>query len=266
MYYVDFEEMQRKEEPKFTAAIKACENFDLTDIMSFRYDRNQEILAQFHATYFWNRETDEIHWMTDGRHYRISFLTFCQILGFGEKNRSFSRIHEDDPFKVSDIRHRWREPHKADGKRSRLRSYYYVMNNLLRNTIDPKDASASEINGYVTNVLARFPDGERFNVGRFIWVQLAYAMDDARRSLPYAPYHMFMIERVSGFVFPKDGFHTVYKIEKTQSYATTREAVAGSSRGHEDIPERSHSRSHSSTSRKFGKISTWMNAIFATCT
>jgi hypothetical protein len=89
------------------------------------------------------------------------------------------------------------------------------MNNLLRNTIDPKDGAASDINGYVRNLLARFPDGERFNVGRFIWVQLAYAMDDARRSLPYAPYLMFMIERVSGYIFPKDGFHTVYKIEKT---------------------------------------------------
>jgi hypothetical protein len=100
------------------------------------------------------------------------------------------------------------------------------MNNLLRNTIDPKDGAASDICGYVRNLLARFPDGEKFNVGRFIWVQLAYAMDDARRSLPYAPYLMFMIERVSGSIFPKDGFHTVYNIEKTQSYAAATEKVA----------------------------------------
>jgi hypothetical protein len=100
----------------------------------------------------------------------------------------------------------------------------------------------------VRNLLARFPDGEKFNVGRFIWVQLAYAMDDARRSLPYAPYLMFMIERVSGYIFPKDGFHTVYNIEKTQSYAATTETVGGTSKGREDVPESSHSRSHSRSS------------------
>jgi hypothetical protein len=33
--------------------------------------------------------------------------------------------------------------------------------------------------------------------------------------LPYDPYLMFMIERVTGFYFPKDGIHTVCKIEKT---------------------------------------------------
>jgi hypothetical protein len=155
--------------------------------MGFRYNWNVEILAQFHSTYFWNRDSDEIHWMTNGKHYRVSFITFCQILGFGEQHRTYSRIHQDNPFRVSDISHCWRDPSQVDGKRSGLKSYYYVMNNLLRNTIDPKDGAALDICGYVRNLLARFPDGEKFNVGRFIWVQLAYAMDDARRSLPYAP-------------------------------------------------------------------------------
>jgi hypothetical protein len=51
------------------------------------------------------------------------------------------------------------------------------MNNLIRVTINPKD-NATNLNGYITNVLSRFPDGKRFNVPRFIWVELAYAMDD----------------------------------------------------------------------------------------
>jgi hypothetical protein len=70
------------------------------------------------------------------------------------------------------------------------------MNNLFRITLNPKD-NATDLNGYITNVLSRFPDGERFNILRFIWVELAYAMDDGRRSLPYAPYLMFFIERVT---------------------------------------------------------------------
>jgi len=45
-------------------------------------------------------------------------------------------------------------------------------------------------------------------------VELAYAMDDGRRALPYAPYLMFMIERVTGFKYPKDCYHIVYNIKK----------------------------------------------------
>jgi len=70
------------------------------------------------------------------------------------------------------------------------------MNNLIRMTLNPKD-NATDLNGNITNVLSRFPDGDRFNVPRFMWVELAYAMDDGRRALPYAPYLMFVIERVT---------------------------------------------------------------------
>jgi hypothetical protein len=91
----------------------------------------------------------------------------------------------------------WDDPSKADGRRNGLKGFYHTMNNLFRITLNPKD-NATDLNGYITNVLSRFPDGERFHVSRFIWVELAYAMDDERRSLPYAPYLMFMIERVTG--------------------------------------------------------------------
>jgi hypothetical protein len=50
----------------------------------------------------------------------------------------------------------------------------------------------------------------------FTFVELTYAMDDGRRSLPYAPYLMFMIERVIGQRFLKDCFHTLYNMKKTQ--------------------------------------------------
>jgi hypothetical protein len=95
---------------------------------------------------------------------------------------------------------------KADGRRTGLKSYYYIMNNLIRSTLNPKD-NATDLNGYITNVLSRFPDGEKFNVPRFMWVELSYAMDDGRRDLPYAPYLMFKIERVSGFRYHKDYVH-----------------------------------------------------------
>jgi hypothetical protein len=80
-----------------------------------------------------------------------------------------------------------------------LHSYYYILNNLIRNTINLKDIAALDINGYVRNVLAHFAlGGDKFNVPQFIWHELRLAIEDGRRRLPYAPYLMFMIERVIG--------------------------------------------------------------------
>jgi hypothetical protein len=199
--------------------------------------------------------------MTDGCHYRIDFVTFSQILGFGRAHRTYySRIHDENCAEISDISYMWGDPRIADGRRSGLQSFYYVMNNLIRSTINPKDGA--DINGYARNVLAHLPDGDKFNVPHFIWVELSLAMDDRRRGLPYAPYLMFMIERVTGLRFPKDVIHTVYKIEKTKPVATTTQR-ARSSYTHEDIPEGSHSRSRRSGSWK--KIWSWMKAIFGKC-
>jgi hypothetical protein len=61
----------------------------------------------------------------------------------------------------------WDDPSKADGRRTEFKGFYYTMNNLFRITLNPKD-NATYLNAYITNVLSRFPDGERFNIPRFI--------------------------------------------------------------------------------------------------
>ena len=58
----------------------------------------------------------------------------------------------------------------VDGKVKGLKSFYYILNNLIRHTINPKDGAASDLNGYMRNVLARFSlGGDKFKVPRFMW-------------------------------------------------------------------------------------------------
>ena len=45
MQYVDWEEIKEKDDPKFNKVIKAYELFGPTDIMSFKYNLNEEVLA-----------------------------------------------------------------------------------------------------------------------------------------------------------------------------------------------------------------------------
>jgi hypothetical protein len=85
-----------------------------------------------------------------------------------------------------------------------------------------------------------------------MWVELGFAMDDGRRDLSYAPYLMFLIERVTGLRYPKDGFHQAYKIKKTRGEAAPTHR-ASTSFAHDDLPEGSRSRSRSgSWKRKIG--------------
>ena len=73
---------------------------------------------------------------------------------------------------------------------------------------------------------------------------------------------MFMIERVTGYKFDKDGLHTVYKIEKTQASGASKAVRCSPSV--EDMPESSRSRSHKG--KKMEKFEKWIKAIFTTCT
>ena len=145
--------MREKNDPDFNQAIPACERFSWTDIMAFKYDWNIEVLAQFHATYFYKSDIDEIHGMTEGRHYRVDFVTFSHILGFDEEHRGFSYIHDERRVEVREIAFMYPDGRSADGKVKGLTSYYYILNNLIRHTINPKDGSVSDLNGYVRNVL-----------------------------------------------------------------------------------------------------------------
>ena len=126
--------------------------------------------------------------MTEGWHYRVDFVTFSWILGFSEEERGFTYIHDEAREEIRDIAYIWIDRRSADGKVSGLQSYYYILNNLIRHTINPKDGAASDLNGYVRNVLARFaPGGDRFNIPHFMWRELRNAMDDGRKGCPMPP-------------------------------------------------------------------------------
>ena len=175
--------------------------------------------------------------MAEGQHYRVDFMIFSRILGFDEEHHGFSYIHDEQRVVVREIAFMYLDSRAADGKVKGLKSYYYILNNLIRHTINPKDGAIYDLNGYVRNVNARFaPSGDKFNVPRFMWQEIRVAMDDERKGLPYAPYLMFVIERVTDYQFVKDGMHEQYKIEKAR-HAKASETIASPS----DVPEYSRS-------------------------
>ena len=52
---------------------------------------------------------DELHWMTDGRHYRIDFVTFYRILSFGHIHRGYERIHNEHRLEPMEVSFMWED-------------------------------------------------------------------------------------------------------------------------------------------------------------
>jgi hypothetical protein len=54
--------------------IKAtCDELEMTEIMSFKYNWNREIICQFYATLYFD---------ADGQQYEVIVLAFVRLLGF----------------------------------------------------------------------------------------------------------------------------------------------------------------------------------------
>jgi hypothetical protein len=62
----------------------------------------------------------------------------------------------------------------ADGSTTALKSVYYVLNNMFRETIYPKGGSDStSLRRFAPNLIARpLPEARPFSVSKFIWFNL----------------------------------------------------------------------------------------------
>jgi hypothetical protein len=60
----------------------ACRRMYLTSIMSFNYDWNEEVTAQFYSTFYVNRSTKTFHRTIQGKPFMLNMLTLLVFLGF----------------------------------------------------------------------------------------------------------------------------------------------------------------------------------------
>ena len=111
--------------------------------------------------------------MTEGVHYKVDFTTFAHLLGFGSGDRYTDTIQTENVMKAEDIVFAYERRGLADGKIVGLKSYY-AMNNLFRETINPKGGDSTSRRKYAKNLLARVaPGSDAFSVSRFIWAELS---------------------------------------------------------------------------------------------
>jgi hypothetical protein len=149
--------------------------------------------------------------MTEGLHYRCDYRQFSRLLGFNRDDRTTPSLYDlypngagKDDFVEAAL---YIDPTKANGKTDGLKPYFYVLNNLLRATIDPKIGDATTMQNHAPTILVCFGLGKRFSVTDLMWRHIQEVSLTSSQSFPYAPYLMYIIEQVTGFGFHHDVTH-----------------------------------------------------------
>jgi hypothetical protein len=76
--------------------------------------------------------------MTEGVHYRIDYVTFARLLGFGKTDRERDTINFENHLKNHQIADAYFLDEMAQGATLGMKPVYYVLNNLLGQTIYPQ--------------------------------------------------------------------------------------------------------------------------------
>jgi hypothetical protein len=73
--WIDWAYMKSKHDPIFDSVIAAYKAKHLRDILAFKKNWNNEVIAQFYVTVYFEEhgDTRKLHWMTEGQWYEVYF-------------------------------------------------------------------------------------------------------------------------------------------------------------------------------------------------
>lgn len=217
MKFLNDVEMRKKNIPVMMEVLDAIEKKGLTYALSFSYDWNQEIIAQFYATLWLEAGTGQnpeaiLHWRTQGVDYSIKKLSLARLWGFDVRDTNKDALHAERPLSNSEIAFMYEDvPDAAIGFKKDLKPFYYILTNIFRLTLDPKGGDASKISGFSRNILVRMaPSADPFSVFHFLWDNIVLASISNNKSCIYGNWIMYMIESVTKCEYAKDGVCEAY--------------------------------------------------------
>jgi hypothetical protein len=154
--------------PVVGEVVDACNRMNLTSIMSFNLDWNEEIVAQFYATLYVNHATKTFHWTVQGKPFYVEHAYFASVLGFPENDLTREKIHEVENMLDDGELHFMYDSAYGDikfGIVHGLTCYYKLLNQLFRYTLCPKTGDSDNISNMFKNLLARMaPNTNEFSV------------------------------------------------------------------------------------------------------
>jgi hypothetical protein len=217
--WIDWNYMEEKHGRVFDEVVAACKAKHLRDIMDFRKNWDNEIIAQFFATLYVEEmgNTRKFHWMTEGRWYEITYEQFARLFGFRREDANRNKIHFALCLDASKLRFMYPSNKIGSvGTTSDLLAFYAYLNHLFRRMMTPRKGDSFNIPSYNRNLLVArdpHPHGFNFCVFDFIWEEIKAISESPLKNCSYAPYIMHMIERVTDHTFGCDKEHYPLRIK-----------------------------------------------------
>jgi hypothetical protein len=202
-------------------ALRAREQKNIKNIMTFHFDWNDEIIVQFYST-LWIKNADEgspynfpyMNFYIEESWYKVSYRRFAHILGFSDNNIAGDKvkIHDFRPPTRAEAKDLHLSENDEYWKSTNMHKYYRYLNSLFRMTLIPKGGNQMNILGK-SKVLLSFMkpnSSERLNVFYMIWQEIIHASCSPLKGCLHAPYIMKMIEVVTQIRYEKGTRHLSY--------------------------------------------------------
>jgi hypothetical protein len=208
--YINWEGCEAIGDPEMTQALRACERKKMKSIMTFQYDWNDEVIAQFYST-LWIKPADKespynypyLNFYIESSWYKMSYRQFAHILGFTDNDISGDKIKIHDFCQPT--RDEAKDLHLSESGKywesTNMHKYYRYINSLCRMTLIPKGGNQMNILGE-SKVLLSFmkpSSSESINVFDMIWQEIIHAACFPLKGCLHAPFIMKMIEVVTRF-------------------------------------------------------------------
>jgi hypothetical protein len=173
--WIDWAYMKSKHDPIFNSVIAACMTKHLRDILAFKKNWNNEVIAQFYATVYFEEhgDTRKLHWMTESQWYEVSYAQFARLLCFGRKDASRQRIHTTLRLEARKIKFMYPKNKQGNfGETTNMLFFYPYLKQLCRSIVTPREGDGTKIMAYNKNILATVaPNANEFEFSLFdfIW-------------------------------------------------------------------------------------------------
>jgi hypothetical protein len=91
--YVDIEYMWNKKDMNFNKVLEAYDLHEIIGLLQFRHNWNQEVIAKFYSTLFYDKKERIFIRMTYGRRFHVQLTRFAQILGLSSHLDISKKLH-----------------------------------------------------------------------------------------------------------------------------------------------------------------------------
>jgi hypothetical protein len=87
--------MENKHDLIFDIVVAPCRAKHLRDVMTFRKNWKNKVIAQFFATLFVEEhgDTSKLHWMAEAQWFKVFYAKFARLFGFGRNDANRIKIH-----------------------------------------------------------------------------------------------------------------------------------------------------------------------------